>query len=114
VTPTLPAPVVRGLARLRALLVARFGERLREFVLYGSYARGQAHAESDVDVMVVVEGLTESERREVFDLAYDANAAERENWIGLSVLAYSDAEVADLRARERLLLRDIAREGIPA
>jgi uncharacterized protein len=113
VAAVLPAPVVRGLARFRALLEARFGERLREVVLYGSYARGEAHPDSDVDVLVVVDGLTESERGEVFDLVYDANAADRDSWIGLSALAYSDTQVADLRARERLLLRDIARDGVP-
>jgi predicted nucleotidyltransferase len=92
--------------------VARFGARLGEYVLYGSHARGQAHEESDVDVLVVVQGLTEVERGEVFDLAYDADAAERENWVGLSPLVYSDVQVAELRARERLILRDIDREGI--
>ena len=112
VTPSLPAPVVRALGRLRAALQARFGGRLRELVLYGSYARGQAHDESDVDVLVVVDGLTEAERREVFDLAYDADAAEREAWVGLSTLVYSADQVAELRARERLLLLDIDREGV--
>ena len=52
VTPSLPAPVVRALGRLRAALQARFGGRLRELVLYGSYARGQAHDESDVDALL--------------------------------------------------------------
>ena len=112
VTPPVPPPVLRALGRLRAVLERRFGARLRELVLYGSHARGQAHDESDVDVLVVVEGLTEDERREVFDLAYEADAAEREAWVGLSTLVYSTDQVAEMRARERLLLRDIDREGI--
>jgi hypothetical protein len=32
--------------------------------------------------------------------------------VGLSTLAYSTAQAADMRARERLLFRNIDREGI--
>jgi predicted nucleotidyltransferase len=97
---------------LRDSLKARFGSRLLELAVFGSYARGEAQEESDVDVLVVVEGLDDRERREVIDLAYDAGAAEREHWVGLSPLVYSAAQAADLRARERLLFRDIDRDGI--
>lgn len=109
----IPAAVESALARFRAGLEARFGVRLRELVLYGSYARGQATEESDVDVLVVVDGLTEAERREVFDLAYDANSADREHWAGLSPLAHSERQAAELRTRERLLYREIDRDGVP-
>jgi hypothetical protein len=65
-----------------------------------------------VDVLVVVDGLTEGERREVMDLAYGADAADREAWVGLSPLPYSSAQAEDLRSREKLLMRDIDREGV--
>lgn len=108
----LPPAVARSLVRFRAALDARFGSRLKEVVLFGSYARGDADEESDVDVLVVVTGLTETERREVMDLAYDADAAERELWVGLSPLPYSEAQAQELRSRERLLLRNVDREGV--
>jgi predicted nucleotidyltransferase len=111
--PSLPASVERALGRFRSLLVARFGPRLLELTLFGSRARGDAHEDSDADVLVVVEGLAESERHEVMDLAYDADSMDRDAWIGLSPLPYSEAQVRDLRARERLLLRDIERDGVP-
>jgi predicted nucleotidyltransferase len=41
---------------LRGRLEDLYGERLHAVVLYGSYARGEATPESDVDVMVVLEG----------------------------------------------------------
>ncbi len=41
-----------------------FGERLHQLVLYGSYARGDATPESDVDVLVVLDGETDSADRE--------------------------------------------------
>jgi predicted nucleotidyltransferase len=110
--PSLPAAVAAALQRFRDALVRRFGARLREITLFGSHARGEAHEESDVDVLVVIEGLTEDERREVMDLAYDADAADREAWVGLSPLPYSEVQAADMRSRERLLFRDIDREGV--
>ena len=44
------------MAELRAGLEAIYGERLRGLYLYGSYARGEADPESDVDVLIVLEG----------------------------------------------------------
>ena len=107
----LPDHVRRALAGFRGLLARRFGERLLETVLFGSYARGAADDDSDVDVLVVIAGLTEAERREAFDLAYESQDPAR--WAALSPLVLSEMEAADERGRERLLMRDIAREGVP-
>ncbi len=110
--PHPPSPVAAALARFHAALAGRFGARLREVVLFGSWARGEAHEDSDVDVLVLVDELDENERREVMDLAYDADAADREAWVGISPLPYSTAQAAELRCRERLLFREIARDGV--
>lgn len=107
-----PTSTVReSLGRFRALLEERFGSRLREIVLFGSRARGDAHEESDVDVLVVIDSLTPEERRVVVDLSYDVDTAGP--WLGLSPLAYSTQQASELRARERRLFIDIEREGIP-
>ena len=37
---------------LRLLL----GEKLDRVILYGSFARGEAHADSDIDILIVVHG----------------------------------------------------------
>lgn len=54
------------LADLRGALEALYGARLVELELYGSQARGDADAESDIDVLVVLRGevdpFTEIER----------------------------------------------------
>ncbi|NBC17660.1 MAG: nucleotidyltransferase domain-containing protein, partial [Bacteroidetes bacterium] len=47
---------------LRAALHALYGDRLIWLVLYGSHARGEAHDESDVDVLVVLNGSVQSGR----------------------------------------------------
>ncbi|HET6567017.1 MAG TPA: nucleotidyltransferase domain-containing protein [Rhodothermales bacterium] len=46
----------QALDEARARLRALYGDRLRRVILYGSQARGDAGPESDVDVLVVLEG----------------------------------------------------------
>lgn len=107
---SLPRAVDAALVAYRKALHATFGERLKEFRLFGSYARQEARPESDVDVFVAVEGLTHADRDVAFDLAYDVEL--QGEWVGLSPLVYSTEQARELRARERRLLRDIDREGI--
>lgn len=63
------------IARFRAALEARFGERLKQLLLFGSRARGRGHEESDLDVLVLLRGLTPAERRAVIDVAFDLEVA---------------------------------------
>lgn len=44
------------LARLKRELVALYGPRLKQVLLYGSRARGDHRDDSDYDVLVVLEG----------------------------------------------------------
>ncbi len=104
--------VAASLERLRGALERRFGDRLRQVVLFGSQARGDAQEDSDVDVLVVVDDLSEDERREAIDLAHDADAADRYNWAGLALLVWSTERFEELRARELLIVDDIEAEGI--
>ena len=80
-------------------------------VLFGSYARGGAGEDSDVDVLVVIDALTDREELEVVDLA---SAIKRgcEDWVGLAPLPLSTSRARELRAQGRMLWRDIAAEGV--
>ena len=44
------------LESLKSRLQAVYGDQLRRVVLYGSEARGEATAESDVDILVILAG----------------------------------------------------------
>ncbi|GAC1544285.1 MAG: hypothetical protein NVS3B10_31900 [Polyangiales bacterium] len=103
-------------AAYRRLLDASFGARLVDMRVFGSYARGDAGEESDLDVAVVITGLTEAERTTAIDLALDAlralGAAQRAQAPLLSPLVWSVDELADRVRSERRIALDILSEGI--
>lgn len=53
-----------------------YGTHLRQVILYGSYARGDYNAESDVDIMILVD-LSDMDikeyRHQLTDLTFDFN-----------------------------------------
>ena len=109
----LPAELQRTLSEYRRLLEARFGKRLDALSLFGSRARGDAEEESDADVSVVVRGLSEGERTEAIDLAFEAwRRMDRQGPL-LSPLVWSDAERDARRRAERRIALDIDNEGVP-
>lgn len=82
-----------------------------ELRVFGSYARGDYRAGSDVDVLVVLGGdVPDRERREIFDLAFEAY---EESLVRVAPFVCSEAEWATLRQRELLIATEIEREGIP-
>lgn len=64
----LKEPYRSVLAELVEALKRRLGDSLVSVVLYGSVARGEARADSDVDLLIVAEGLPRSrfERQDLF------------------------------------------------
>ncbi len=107
----LPAEVREAVADFRDRLAARFGDRLEDVRLFGSWARSEGAPDSDVDVLVVVAGLTHAERGVVCSLACDVHDAHR---VDVAPLALSARRWAHLQRRELLIAQDIARDGIPA
>ncbi|RYF62361.1 MAG: nucleotidyltransferase domain-containing protein [Cytophagaceae bacterium] len=68
----IPANIQTVLAQLKRELIDFYGGKLQKLVLFGSYARGDFHAESDIDVMPVVAGLSVDDLKleELFDITY--------------------------------------------
>ena len=58
------ANIQRILKKLQKALLARYGAKLSQVILFGSQARGEASADSDIDVLVVLEDQTEDFARE--------------------------------------------------
>ena len=98
-----------ALADLKGRLAGLLDDRLVDLRVFGSKARGDAEADSDLDVAVIVKGLSRALRRRIY-----TEAAEVElQWLQpVSLLLFSEEDFARLRGRERRIALDIEREGI--
>jgi predicted nucleotidyltransferase len=94
---------------LKSSLINFLGDQLVRMVLYGSMARGDYHDASDIDVAIVVRGLTRRLKGQILD---EVARLELEHDTPLSVLVFSDEEFDHLKKRERRIALDIEREGI--
>jgi hypothetical protein len=104
--PATAAAVAEFSARVRA----RFGARVDRLVLFGSHARGETTEESDIDLLVVIDDLMSHDARDVDEIVGDMLT--RTNVL-LSPLVLSAERLDQLRARERRLVAEIDRDGIP-
>jgi predicted nucleotidyltransferase len=109
VKPGVPAEIGTALQESAARLRERFGTRLRDVVLFGSYAWGDADADSDVDVCVVIEGLTSQERSAAMDMVAEVGI---ERDVLLAPLVWSAAGLEARLAHELALAEDIERRGV--
>jgi predicted nucleotidyltransferase len=67
---TLVNPAIEPIVRdFKTALLHLYGERLREVILYGSYARGDYNEESDIDIMVILNDQNVNTIDEVFSLS---------------------------------------------
>jgi predicted nucleotidyltransferase len=79
-------------------------------ILFGSRARGDHDSESDVDIAIIVPGLTRDLKNEILDKIADI---ELKYLSPLSTLVISEDDFDFLKKRERRIALDIEREGIP-
>jgi len=105
----LPVSLRSALAEYAERLRARFGERLIEVRLFGSFARGEAHEDSDVDVLVLVQGLTDLE---IGLAAGDVAPVIAKTGLPLAPLPMASEKLAEMRRQNRALALALDSEGI--
>lgn len=98
------------LNELRDNLKEIIGSRTIKLILYGSRARGDYDDESDIDIAIIVRGLTRELKKRIIDVVVDI---EIKYLTPLSTLLLSEEDFELLKKRERRIALDIEREGIP-
>lgn len=97
-----------ALKRIRPSLEAAFGERLRDVILYGSRARGDHRPDSDIDILVLLDGP--------IALEHDVPATVAALYplqLELDVPIHaSPADARSFEAQEYELYRRVRREGV--
>ena len=106
--PEVPAGVDAALRELKQRLERLYGGRLSGLYLYGSYARGAAHADSDVDVLVVLHGSVQP-GVEIAHMGKIVAGICLERDLLISVFPVS---AAALRERSSPLFANVRREGV--
>ncbi len=56
--------------RIREKLQESFGDNLKALILYGSWVKGTANADSDIDLLVVLDHLDGDIRKKISDISY--------------------------------------------
>ncbi len=105
----IPRPVHAALVEYRAALEVAFPGRVEHVRLFGSFARGEATEESDVDVLVLISNGTSSERIRAMGMSASFSLAHD---VVIEPVVLSTAQWRELESRERLFAREVNREGI--
>jgi len=97
-------------AEVKQALRRLYGLRLKQVILYGSWARGDATEHSDIDIAVVLGGEVSPalEIDRTTDIVFELNLK-----YGVLVSVYPVSE-ADYRNVNSPLLLNLRREGVPA
>lgn len=94
--------------KCKEALLSYYSSRLKGVILYGSVARGEAEAASDIDLLVLLSPPLDyfTELRQIVDLLYPVQL-ESEQLISAKPALVSDYEVGSIS-----LYRNVRREGI--
>lgn len=98
------------LQEFRAEVEKLYGKRLRNIILYGSWARGEATESSDIDLVITLEGdvIPGKEIDRMIDIITEINL---KHGVLLSIYPISEN---DYSAVNSPLLMNVRREGVPA
>lgn len=97
------------LQKLKESLKTLCGDQILKMVLFGSRARGDYDEDSDIDIALIVRGLTPKLKDKILE---EIAEFELEHDVVLSVLILSEEDFDHLKKRERRIALDIEREGV--
>ena len=100
----------KQLEELKKSLENLLAPQALKMILFGSRARGDYLDESDVDVAILVRGLTREVKNQILDKVAEIELA---YLLPIAVLVLSEEEFDHLKKRERRIAVDIDSEGIP-
>jgi len=93
----------------RRRILAELPGRVKDIILFGSKARGDAHSGSDIDLLVIVDRRTPEVEDLISDITADTLLEKR---IDISALDFTGDEIAEWAAIGTPLMRNVADEGI--
>src|SRR5512144_2076538 len=97
------------LAQLHESLAQLYGPRLRQIILFGSRARGDAEPDSDVDLLIVLSGAVQNGTEIARTGPILADLSIRTGLVPSCLFISEDR----FQSGEGPLLRNIRREGVP-
>jgi len=102
--------IKRAIEEFKAEVNRLYGGRLRGIILYGSWARGTATEDSDIDLVVILEGevVPGLEIDRMIELITDIGLKYN---VLISVYPVSERDYATIKSP---LLMNVRREGVPA
>ena len=101
--------VHRILDPLSSYLRHLYGQRLAKLILFGSYARGEASPESDIDVLVVLKGTVNSSQEIKRTSEFIANLCLQEDVVVSRIFTSQDRYDTE----NSPFFLSVRREGIP-
>jgi predicted nucleotidyltransferase len=104
-----PSLVRDALLDYRTRLERELPGRIRRVVLFGSWARDEAHEDSDVDVVVLIAAATSRERLHAIEIGAEVGF---DHHLVIEPVVLADAQWAELERRERAFPQEVARDGI--
>jgi predicted nucleotidyltransferase len=85
--------------------LSRYGAQIASTILFGSVARGEAKADSDIDLLVIWQGDESEGWRALTGLAFEV-LLEEEAYISVKVIGLEDLK------RENPFIKNVMMEGI--
>jgi uncharacterized protein len=105
-----PERIRKIMKELKEGLIRIYGDKLKELYLYGSYARGVAQPDSDIDVMIVLNNY-ESYGREIDRTGELISKLSLDYGISISRVIMKETQ---WKNSDTPLLRNIRIDGVPA